>query len=51
MTRAPLGFDANWLATLRAKASQPPLRTRVPLLAGADTVGLILPNFMHKIGL
>ena len=49
MTRAALEFDANWLAALRAKASQPPLRSRVLLLAGADAVGSIVPDLMPKI--
>lgn len=44
---ACLARDANWLRALRARASQVPLRLRVPLLVGADTVGSILPNFMH----
>ena len=51
ITRAALEFDASWLAALRAKANQPRLRPRVPLLAGAGAVGSILPDFMHKIGL
>ena len=51
MTQAARAFDAAWLATLRARANQPPLRPRVPLLAGADAVGSISPDFMHQIGL
>ena len=51
MTRVAMAFDAIWLAALRAKANQPPLRPRVPLLAGADAVGSILPDLMHRIGL
>ena len=39
MTRAALVFDAIWLSTLRARANQPRLRPRVPLLAGAGAVG------------
>ena len=42
-------FDATWLAALRARASQPPLRPRMPLMAGAGAVGSILPALMHKI--
>lgn len=49
MARAALEFDANWLADLRAKANQPPLCPRVPLLAGAEAVGSILPELMHQI--
>lgn len=51
MTRAALEFDADWLAALRARASQPPLRPRVTLLAGADAVGSALPDLMHQFGL
>ena len=51
MTRAALEFGANWLADLRAKTNQPPLCPRVPLLAGAEAVGSVLPELMHQIGL
>ena len=51
MTRVGLEFDAKWLADLRAKANQPPLCPRVPLLAGAEAVGSMLPELMYKIGL
>lgn len=50
MTRVAMEFDAIWLAALRAKANQPPLRPRAPLLAGADAVGSIL-DLSHKKGL
>ena len=43
-------FDAIWLAALHARASQPPLRPRAPLLAGAGAVGSVLPQVMGKIG-
>lgn len=51
VTLAALAFDANWLADLRARASQPPLRPRVSLLAGPDAVGSVLPYLMHQIDL
>lgn len=50
MTGAAAAFDPIWLAALRERASQPPLRPRVRLLAGADAVGSVLPEMMHKIG-
>ncbi len=43
-------FNAIWLAALRERASQPPLRPRAPLLAGAGAVGSVLPEVMHQIG-
>jgi 8-oxo-dGTP pyrophosphatase MutT (NUDIX family) len=50
VTRAAPVFDPNWLAALRARASQPPLRPRASLLAGADAVGSVLPDVMRQIG-
>jgi 8-oxo-dGTP pyrophosphatase MutT (NUDIX family) len=50
MTRAFLEFDGGWLAALRARADQPPLCPRAPLLAGGSVVGSILPDLLHKIG-
>ena len=51
MTLAALAFDAIWLSALRARANQPRLRPRVPLLAGAGAVGSILSDLMHQISL
>lgn len=50
MHAAP-AFDADWLAALRARASQPPLRPRTPLFSGAEVVGSVLPGVMEKIGI
>ena len=44
-----MALDASWLAALRARANQPPLRPRVPLLAASARVGSILPDLMSKI--
>lgn len=44
-------LDPEWLRALRAAASQPPLRPRVPLWAGAAVIGSVEPDFFHKIAL
>jgi len=43
--------NAAWLAALRAGADVPPLRPRVPLLAGFACVGSVEPDFLSQIGL
>lgn len=43
--------DPAWLAGLRAAASQPPLRARVPLWAGAAVIGSVEPDFLREIAL
>ena len=45
------GFDPHWLADLRARADVPPLQARVPLLAGQDVIGSVLPDFGGQIDL
>jgi 8-oxo-dGTP pyrophosphatase MutT (NUDIX family) len=44
-------LDAKWLAALRASASAPPLRPRVPLWAGQSVIGSVEPDFLHQIAL
>lgn len=40
--------DPDWLHALRAAASQPPLRPRVPLWAGESVIGSVEPDFFHQ---
>ena len=42
-------FDAHWLQALRAAASQPPLRPRVPLWAGESAIGSVEAGFLDQI--
>jgi len=44
-----LSPDPAWLAGLRAAASQPPLRARVPLWAGDAVIGSVEPEFLSQI--
>ncbi len=44
-------LNPAWLAALRASASRPPLRPRVPLLAEARVIGSVEPDFLRKIEL
>lgn len=41
-------LDANWLRRLRASVQMPPLRPRVPLLAGPSTIGSVEPDFFRQ---
>jgi 8-oxo-dGTP pyrophosphatase MutT (NUDIX family) len=41
--------NPRWLAALRASAAQAPLRPRVPLLAGAQVIGSVEPEFLNQI--
>ncbi len=43
-------FDAAWLADQRARADVLPLKARVPLMAGQDVIGSVLPDLFDKIG-
>ena len=49
MTRPAL--DPEWLRALRAAASQPPLRPRVPLWAGASIIGSVEIDFFQQSAL
>lgn len=46
-----LRVDPDWLATLRARAVQPPRRPRQPLWAGASRIGSVEADFIRKIDL
>jgi 8-oxo-dGTP pyrophosphatase MutT (NUDIX family) len=48
---ATSALDPHWLGSLRAAASQPPLRPRVPLWAGESVIGSVEPDFLHQIAL
>lgn len=48
---ASSAVEPDWLRALRASASQPPLRPRVPLWAGESAIGSVEPDFLHKIAL
>lgn len=41
----------EWLSVLRAQASQPPLRPRVPLWAANSEIGSVEADFFDRIGL
>ncbi|MDP1955230.1 MAG: NUDIX domain-containing protein [Polaromonas sp.] len=47
----PPVFDPTQLRALRAAASQPPLRPRVPLWSGASVIGSVEPGFLDQLGL
>ena len=47
----PSAVDRDWLRALRAAATQPPLRPRVPLWAGESVIGSVEPDFLHQIAL
>lgn len=42
-------MSPHWLAALRAGADRPPLRPRVPLLAGARVIGSVEPDLLGQI--
>jgi 8-oxo-dGTP pyrophosphatase MutT (NUDIX family) len=42
-------LNPHWLAVLHASADRPPLRPRLPLLAGAQVIGSVEPDFINKI--
>lgn len=44
---AQLVFDVEWLRALRASASVPPLRPRVPLWAGQSVIGSVEPALLN----
>jgi 8-oxo-dGTP pyrophosphatase MutT (NUDIX family) len=46
---AVTGFDPGWLAALQAGSAHPPLRPRIPLLAGGTVIGSVEPGVMHQI--
>ncbi len=46
-----LQVSPDWLRKLRASASQPPLRPRLPLWAGEALIGSVEPEFLSQIGL
>ncbi|MHB1200923.1 MAG: NUDIX hydrolase [Polaromonas sp.] len=48
---ASSAVEPDWLRTLRASASQAPLRPRVPLWGGASVVGSVEPDFLHQIAI
>ena len=50
VTGSPATLDATWLAALRVRANQPPLQSRLPLIAGAGVVGSISCDIVHQIG-
>jgi 8-oxo-dGTP pyrophosphatase MutT (NUDIX family) len=41
--------DSAWLAALHARANQPPLCPRTPLLAGGDAIGSVVPALWGQI--
>jgi 8-oxo-dGTP pyrophosphatase MutT (NUDIX family) len=47
----PPVFDPAQLRALRSAAVQPPLRSRVPLWAGASLIGSVEPDFLHQFSL
>ena len=47
MTDRP-AVDPRWLAGLQAAAARPPLRPRVPLVAGSSVIGSVEPDFFNK---
>ena len=44
-------LNPEWLRALRAGATVPPLRPRVPLWAGESVIGSVEPGFFHKLAL
>ncbi|MDB5872575.1 MAG: hypothetical protein JWQ07_2017 [Ramlibacter sp.] len=44
-------LDAGWLAALRERADRPPLLPRVPLWAGAASIGSVEPDLLRQIAL
>ncbi len=46
-----LPLDPRWLAALRAETCRPPVRARLPLLAGNAAVGSVEPGYLDGIGL
>ncbi|HEY3047259.1 MAG TPA: NUDIX domain-containing protein [Polaromonas sp.] len=47
----PPAVDRDWLRALRAAATQPPLRPRVPLWAGESVIGSVEPDFLRQLAL
>ncbi|WP_341906943.1 NUDIX domain-containing protein [Polaromonas sp. YR568] len=41
-------LDPDWLASVRARASQSPVRPRVPLWAGEAQIGSVEPGFLRQ---
>jgi 8-oxo-dGTP pyrophosphatase MutT (NUDIX family) len=44
-------LDAGWLARLRSRIDQPPLKARVPLWAGDARIGSVEPGFLSRLPL
>ena len=44
-------FRPQWLASLRARASVPPLRERVDLMAAGERVGTVIPKIIDEIAI